>query len=353
MVGLTLWTALGLKNVFGAGEKYVQQSEADQEQAFQRAFTVEMIFAALAIPFASFVILLVASLTGYAAIIAPGFVLILGLVPATALQFPIAAFYRRMQYRRQRMLQGIDPIGGAVVMIAAAALGAGYWSFVLGTLAGAWAAAAVALRACPYKLALRYDAATLRSYVRFSAPLLISALSALAVFQVIILVGSSTLGLAAVGTFTLVGNLTQFVDRADTIVTETLYPAICAVATRDAAAVGDLHQVKSPFPDVVRSVRGGHGAFRSDLVRFVLGDGWSGAVPLLQLIGFATALDQVAYNWSAFVKCRGQTWPVAVTSAVKAGVVIAAVIPLMGAFGRSGSAMRLSSGRPWLSSSAP
>src|SRR3954463_14633184 len=38
MVGLTMWTALGLKNVFGAGEKYVQQSEADQERAFQRAF---------------------------------------------------------------------------------------------------------------------------------------------------------------------------------------------------------------------------------------------------------------------------------------------------------------------------
>jgi O-antigen/teichoic acid export membrane protein len=153
---------------------------------------------------------------------------------------------------------------------------------------------------------------------------------------VIILVGSGTLGLAAIGTFTLVGNLTQFVDRADTIVTETLYPAICAVATRT-QLLSEIF-IKSNRLSLMWSVPFGVGMalFGSDLVRFVLGDGWSGAVPLLQLIGFATALDQVAYNWSAFVKCRGQTWPVAVTSAVKATVVIAAVIPLMDAFGAVG-----------------
>src|SRR5947209_2831184 len=41
LVGLTLWTALGLKTQFGAGEKYIQQSDSNQEHAFQRAFSVE------------------------------------------------------------------------------------------------------------------------------------------------------------------------------------------------------------------------------------------------------------------------------------------------------------------------
>ena len=36
LIGLTLWTALGLKSQFGAGEKYVQQSDENQEHAFQR-----------------------------------------------------------------------------------------------------------------------------------------------------------------------------------------------------------------------------------------------------------------------------------------------------------------------------
>jgi O-antigen/teichoic acid export membrane protein len=336
IVGLTAWTALGLKNVFGAGERYVQQSEPDQERAFQRAFTVELIFGAVAIPVAASVILLIAGLSGHPSIIAPGLVLLLGLVPAVALQFPIVTFYRRMQYRRQRTLQAVEPIGGAIVMIAAAALGAGYWSFVLGTLIGSGAAAIVAVRACPYRLAWRYDRATLRRYVRFSAPLLISAISVLALFQVIVLAGASILGLAAVGTFTLVGNLMQFVDRADTIITETLYPAICSVSDRT-RLLSEVF-IKSNRLSLMWAVPFGVGMtlFASDLVHFVLGSGWDAAIPLLQIMGLVTAVDQVGYNWGAFVKCRGQTWPIAVTSAVKASVIIAAAIPLMDAFGVEG-----------------
>jgi O-antigen/teichoic acid export membrane protein len=73
--------------------------------------------------------------------------------------------------------------------------------------------------------------------------------------------------------------------------------------------------------------------FGSDLVRFVLGEGWHAAVPVLQILGLVTAVDHIGYNWGAFVKCRGQTWPIAVTSAVKSAVVIAAAVPLMYAFG--------------------
>src|SRR5437660_1228794 len=41
LIGLTLWTAMGLKTQFGAGEKYVQQSDSNQQHAFQRGFTME------------------------------------------------------------------------------------------------------------------------------------------------------------------------------------------------------------------------------------------------------------------------------------------------------------------------
>ena len=328
IVGLTLWTALALKNVFGAGEKYVQQSEPDQELAFQRAFTVELIFAGAASLAAAAVVVLIAELTNNPEVIAPGIAL-LTLMPAIALQFPIAAFYRRMQYRRQRTLQAIEPIGGAVVIIAAAALGAGYWSFVIGTVAGSWATAVVALRACPYRLALKFNSDTLRSYARFSAPLLISAVSVLAVFQVIILVGAGPLGLAGLGAFTLAGNLVQFTDRADSIVSETLYPAACAVADRT-RLLSEIF-IKSNRLSLMWAVPFGVGLtlFGSDLVHFALGERWLPAVPLLEILGLVTAANHVGYNWSVFVKCRGQTWPIAITAAVTAAVTIAAAIPLM------------------------
>src|SRR5947209_9595691 len=301
LVGLALWTTLGLKDQFGAGERYVQQSDENQEEAFQRAFTVEVIFAAATAPAVVAIVVGFALLTGHMAIIAPGLTLLL-LLPSTVLQFPTAAFYRRMDYRRQRTVQAIDPVIGTVVTVVLASLGAGYWSFVVGLITGSWAGAIVALRASPYRLALRYHRGTLGQYVRFSAPLLVTGVAVLATFQVILLIGSVPLGLAGLGAFTLVGNLVQFTDQADTIVTETLYPAVCAV--RDRIELLAEIFVKSNRLSLMWAVPFGVGMtlFASDLVHFVLGRQWSPAVPLLQIMGIVTAVNHVGYNWSAFVK---------------------------------------------------
>jgi O-antigen/teichoic acid export membrane protein len=335
IVGLTLWTALGFKTVFGAGEKYVQQSEADQERAFQRAFTVELIFASVLLPLSAAVVVLFAWLTGHPAVLAPGFAL-LALIPSAALQFPIATYYRRMDYRRQRTLQAIEPALGAVVMIGLAVAGAGYWSFVGGALAGSWAAALAAVRACPYRIALRYDRNTLRSYLRFSGPLALAGLSTLVLFQVIVLVGAGPLGLAGLGAFTLVGNLVQFTDQADSIVTDTLYPAICAVSDR--VEVLSEAFVKSNRLSLMWAVPFGVGMalFGPDLLRFGLGHRWVAAAGLLQIMGIVTAVHHVGYNWSAFVRARGITWPMAVAGALVSLTVIAAGVPLMYADGLIG-----------------
>lgn len=329
IVGLTIWTTLGFKAIFGAGDKYVQQSEQDQELAFQRAFTVELVYAAALIPVNAAIVLAVAAISGYPQVIAPGLTL-LALIPAIALQFPIAAFTRRMDYRRQRILQAIQPLGGAVVMIGLAAIGAGYWSFVGGSLFGAWVTALVALSRCPYQLAIRFDRQTLRRYFGFSSFLFVSAVSEVALFYIIILVGGAgPLGLAGVGAFTLVGNIAQFTDRADAIVTETLYPAVCAVSDR-IRLLSEIF-VKSNRLSLMWAAPFGIGLtlFGADLVHFGLGNHWLPALPLLQIIGAVTAVGHVGYNWSAFVKARGQTWPIAATGAIVATATIAAAIPLM------------------------
>jgi O-antigen/teichoic acid export membrane protein len=328
IVGLTLWTALGFKTIFGASDKYIQQSDADQEQAFQRAFTVELIFAAAVAPVAAASVVVLASVTGHPAVLAPGFAL-LALLPSVALQFPIAILYRRMDYRRQRLLQSIEPVGGAVVMIVLAVLGAGYWSFVGGALAGSWAGALAALHSSPYRLRWRYDRGTLGGYIRFSMPLLVSGVAQLGLFQVIYLVGVGPLGLAGLGAFTLVGNLVQFTDQADNIVTETLYPAVCAVSDR----IGLQSEIfiKSNRLSLMWAVPFGVGMtlFGADLLRFGLGTHWLPALGLLQIMGIVTAVNHLGYNWSAFIKSRGETWPIAWSAAAVSIVVIAAGIPLM------------------------
>jgi O-antigen/teichoic acid export membrane protein len=335
LLGLTMWTALGLKNQFGAGDKYVQQSEDDQELAFQRAFTVEVIFAAAVGPIAAAIVVGFALISGHSSVLAPGLALLL-ILPSTALQFPLSTFYRRMDYRRQRTLQVVDPLGAAVVTILLAILGAGYWSFVVGVLFGSWSGAIVAVRASPYRLALRYHPGILRSYIQFSGPLLIAGLAGIAMFQVIYLVGNDALGLAGLGAFTLAGNFVQFTDQADAIVTQTLYPAVCTVRTR-LELLAEIF-VKSNRLSLMWAVPFGVGLslFCEDLFRFAIGTKWLPAVPLLEIMGLVTALNHVGYNWSAFFMARGQTRPIAVAAVVPVAALIASGVPLMYSDGITG-----------------
>lgn len=335
LIGLTIWTALGLKTQFGATEKYVQLSDEDDEQAFQRAFTIELLFAGAAAPLAIAVLLAVVAITGDHRILVPSLILLL-LLPATVVQFPLAVFYRKLDFRRQRMLQAVDPVIATAVMIGLAALGAGYWSFVIGTLAGAWAVALVVWRASPYRLALRYERGTLGQYLGFSWPLLVGAFATLGLFYGIYLEGSAVIGVAALGAFTLAGNIVQFTDQADDIITATLYPAVCAVKER-LALLSEVF-VKSNRLSLMWAVPFGVGValFASDLVRLVLGPRWSNAVPVLVIMGLVTAVHHVGYNWSAFVKARGTTWPLAVSGVVVNSVVVGSSIFLMRRYGVTG-----------------
>jgi len=328
LIGLSLWTAMGLKSQFGAGEKYVQQSDENQEHAFQRAFTMEVIFATATAPVAIAAVFIVEVASGNPHVIAPGLLLLL-LLPATALQFPLSTLYRRMEFRRQRTIQAIEPLITAVVTIALAVAGAGYWSFVIGGLAGSCTLAVVVVRISPYRIALRYERGTLRQYLAFSLPLLVTGVAVLCLFYVVYLVGNEAIGIAGLGAFTLVGQLVQFTDQADLTITATLYPAICAVKERT-ELLSEIF-VKSNRLSLIWAVPFGMGMalFASDLVRLVLGTKWLAAIPLLEIIGAVTAVHHVGYNWAAFVKARGTTWPIAVSAVLTTLTAIGVGIPLM------------------------
>jgi O-antigen/teichoic acid export membrane protein len=343
LVGLTLWTAMGLKTQFGASDKYVQQTDGDEEHVFQRALTMELLFAGAAAPLAVAVLLAVVGATGDHRILAPSLILLL-LLPAAVLQFPLAIFYRKLDFRRQRTLQAVDPVVGTSVMIGLAAAGAGYWSFVIGTLAGAWTLALLVWHASPYRLALRYERGTLRQYLGFSWPLLVNAVATLGLFYGIYLVGNAEIGVAGLGAFTLAGNIVQFTDQADDIITATLYPAVCAV--KDRVALLTEIFVKSNRLSLMWAVPFGVGValFGSDLVRLVLGPRWLPVIPVLEIMGLVTAVHHVGYNWGAFVKARGTTWPIAVSAVLVTMVVVGSGIPLMQTAGVTGLAIAFAVG---------
>jgi PST family polysaccharide transporter len=337
VLAVALGTMLLLKQV-GIGDKYVQQSEADQERAFQIAFTLEVAVTA------AFAVLLVAALPllavvyGRSELILPG--LVLALAPlGIALQSPVWIFYRRMDFSRQRRLQAVDPVVAFLVTVGLAVAGAGYWSLVAGTVAGCWAGAAVALRASPYPLAWRGDRSSLREYASFSWPLFVATLAPVVMAQVSLVAGQAVLGIGAVGVIVLAGSISDYTNRVDAIVTETLYPAICAVRDRVDLLLESF--VKSNRLALMWGVPFGVALtlFGPDLVRFGLGERWRAGVTLIQAFGAIAAFNHIAFNWDAFFRAHGRTRPIALWSLTSLAAFLVFALPLLIVDGLNGYAI--------------
>ena len=322
----------------GIGDKFIQQDEADQEEAFQRAWTLETLLAGL-----SFIALVVAApllalLYGDDRILLPALALTV-LMPASVLQVPLWVFYRRMEFLKQRTLQAIEPIVTFVVSIGLAIAGAGYWALFGGVIAGAYASGIAAYRASPYPFRWRYDGRTLRSYWSFSWPLMLATGSGVVIAFTSMFAASQALGLAGAGAITLAANITAFTDRVDQIVTGTLYPAIAAVKDR----VDLLHEsfVKSNRLALIWAVPFGLGLslFGADLVHYVLGDKWEDMIILLQVYGLVAALHHVGFNWHAYFRALGDTRPMAVATGAAAIVFLCTAVPLLFVSGLEGFAI--------------
>ena len=326
VVSTTVISLISLKRV-GIDEAFVQQQEADQEREFQYAFTIEL---GLSVAMAVIILALspvVAAVYRDQQLLA--LMASLAYLPlAFALQSPLWVFFRRMDFGRQRMLQAIQPLVGFLVTIPlAAATDLGVWSLIIGQVAGYVVAVLAALVASPYRLRLRYDRRVAARYLRFSAPVLVTVVSAMIIAQGSILVIKLDDGLAAAGFITLAVTLTRYIDRADQIVTATIYPAICAIQG-ERRALEELY-VKSNRATLmwVLPYAVGIVLFAPDLVQFVLGPSWEPAVVLLQGLAIVGALTQLGFNWFSFFRAHGDTRPPAVEAAVAAVAFLALAVP--------------------------
>ena len=329
--------------VVGVSDKYIQQQEPDQELAFQKAFTLEMLMtAAVMVPLA-LVLPVIAVVYGHWKLVAPGAVL-LTVLAADALQAPFWIFYRRMNFVRQRMLAAIEPLVAFVVTIALAIAGAGYWALAGGVVAGAWAGAMVALRVCPYPLRWRYDRGALGVYASFSGPILVATICSVVLANATMIATNSHLGLAGAGAVALAGTITAFTTRLDDLVGGTIYPAICAI--RDRVDLLRESFVKSNRLALMWAMPFGVAIslFAADVVRFGIGEKWHPAVALLQITGLLAAINHIGFNWDDYFRARGSTRPIAVTSVVSTLVLLAVGLPLLFSHGLTGLAIGIAAG---------
>jgi O-antigen/teichoic acid export membrane protein len=307
LVAVTVTTILTLKRV-GIDEAFVQQDTDDPEAEFQYAFTLELaLSSALAL-----VIVVLAPVLAIAynePQLLPLTIASAYLPVAFAMLAPLWIFFRRMDYAKQRALQVIQPVVSIAVTLPLAATGFGVWSLVVGPAAGYLVAIIVSLRVSPYRLALRYDREVARRYVRFSGWVLVALLASMAVAQGQVIAFKVDGGLVAAGYITLAATVTRYVDRADQIVTATIYPAIVAIRGR-AASLQELFEKSNRATLLwVLPFTWGVVLFAPDLVEFVLGDEWRPARVLLQGLAAAGLLQHLGFNWFAFYRAHGDPRP--------------------------------------------
>jgi O-antigen/teichoic acid export membrane protein len=324
IVTVTTMTVIALKRV-GIDEAFVREEEGGEE-AFRRAFTLELGTSVV------FALALCALAPAVAAIYGDdrllGLMLASAYLPiAFALQAPLWIFFRRMEYGRQRALQAIQPAVSFAVTVPLAASDFGVYALVVGPLAGYVVAVAAALALSPYRLALRFERATARRYLAFSVPIVVATLAALVVQQGQVLAFDLAEGLTWVGFLTLAVTVTRYVDRADQIVTATIYPAISAIQGQK-RTLAELF-VKSNRATLlwVLPFTAGLVLFAGDLVSFVVGEEWRDAEVLIQGLAAAGLLQHLGFNWFAFYRAHGDTRPPAVEAVVGAVAFLALAIP--------------------------
>jgi O-antigen/teichoic acid export membrane protein len=207
---------------------------------------------------------------------------------------------------------------------------------VAGTVAGAWATAAVAVATSPSRLRWRVDRAVLRKYLSFSWPLFAAGLSGLAVTQAAIFAGDATLGLTGVAALTLALAVWRWSMRIDEAVTQALYPVVARMRHRGDLVTESFRTSNRLTLLVAAPIGAAFACFAPDLVAFGLGDEWSSATVLLQLTGVAAVLNQVAFSWSAYFRSASRTRPLAVGAAINTVAFLVLPIPLLLAAGLVG-----------------
>ena len=330
----TLTTLLFLKQI-GIADKYIQQSEPDQELAFQKAFTLEFALTIGYFLLCGIALPLFALAYGHTEIILPGFVLAAAVI-LSAFETPAWIHYRRLNYGRQRLLTAVNPVISIVAMVALAAAGFGVWGLVVGTLIGSICGAIVCVAFSPYRLRIRYDRNTVKEYASFSWPLLGLSLSRLLVIQGSLLVATRSVGLAAVGALGLAASYATFSDKVNAIVSQTIYPAVCRVADRRDALKEAF--IKSNRVGLMWGVAfgAGLGLFANDLVDFVLGDKWESASALLAAFGIICGLGQLAVNWTIFMRALDDTKPLFIAALINIAVFATVMVPATLMYGVTG-----------------
>ncbi|MDQ1402383.1 MAG: hypothetical protein QOG03_699, partial [Actinomycetota bacterium] len=259
------------------------------------------------------------------------------------LGLPSALYMRGLDYLKQNIISALGPVVGFVVTIPLAYAGYGIWALVDGSVAALVVSAVAVAWATPMRPRVKMDGPVARRFVAYGWPLWVSRLLGLSTTVAGTLVISKSLGLAALGFFSVAQGLAARAFRLDAMVAQTLFPALCRVPD-------DVEGQRRAFVATNRvtamwsgPIGFGLAIFAGDLAHLILGPKWAPAVFLLRMQGIAIVLGSIGFSWDIFFRARGRTKPTLAWSIVNELWVFLVLLPAVVLFGLNGAAWAIGS----------
>jgi O-antigen/teichoic acid export membrane protein len=250
--------------------------------------------------------------------------LALGVVVTSFENIAVVDFRKDLQFHREFAYQAIGKIVSFAVTVPLAIIVRDYWALVVGIFAGQVAGVLLSYAMCTYRPRLSISA--WRELIRFSKWLLLNNMLHFAYHRVDAFVIGRFAGAQPLGFFRVAHEI------ASLPTTEMVAPIRAAILPGYAKLAADHDRLRASFAAtfgtiviVAVPVAVGLGLIADPLVRLVLGEQWLDAIPLLEVLCIAGAIDVCTANtWPVFI-ALGRPW---INTALMA-LGVALVVPLM------------------------
>lgn len=220
---------------------------------------------------------------------------------------PYGLLYRGMRFRLLSAFDAAQAVTQAVVTLALAWRGFGYWSLVLGNVAGAVALAALQIvaRPCGFRWP-RMNA--LRAPLQFSRHIMISSLSWYGYSNADFLVAGRVLGQAALGAYTIAWTLATIpLEKVTAIVNNVTFAYLAAAQNDDAALRRYLRVITEGLSLVTFPATIGLGLAARDFIPLLLGSKWESAIMPLEILAVYASFRCVVTLLPSILNVTGES----------------------------------------------
>jgi O-antigen/teichoic acid export membrane protein len=304
MAGFSLGLLMIVTNVFGTAVTTLRDLTAEQLAQLNSVATISgflacLVSCVLAIPLGHF----------FKLPHLPSVVFVMGLmfIVSGFRMVPYSLLYRDMRFRLLSIFDVTQTLAQALIMLALARLGFGFWALVLGNIicAPVVAALQISFRPCAFAWP-RINA--LKDALTFGYHIMVSDISWYGYSNSDFLIAGRVLGQSALGAYTLAWTLaTILLEKITAVVGNVSYVYLSAVQKDDAALRRYLRIITEGISLITFPATLGLGLVAHDFIQLVLGPKWEGAIAPLEILAFYASFRSIVAILPSILNVTGES----------------------------------------------